>query len=333
MANNRMNISPTNVVGECNLKCDYYFNYSNSNCVVTNNHYALTLSYDKSTTPPVTYNNNNYIVSDINIVSPSLHLYNSNLTNAEVLIKHTPVTSGPIFTVCIPIKVFSSFSNSNSLMDQIISGASIGAPSSGLTSNLPLTNYNLTSLVPKAPFFSYSANYADYIVFDITSAIPITTTSLQKLGNIIKPFPGANPIQAGPLLYYNKKGPSASKTLTNNDIYIDCQPTDASQEEVLVSNNKPGSNNGIQFDLGNSTSAFISVLQMFLLVIAIFFILFGCYWAFTKINTKYRGPTTSTPGKTFKLTNEEGMSTAIYLIAYIMWAALLAVLYFVFTKQ
>jgi steroid 5-alpha reductase family enzyme len=89
-----------------------------------------------------------------------------------------------------------------------------------------------------------------------------------------------------------------------------------------------------QYDLGNATG-FTSFIQIFLLALVIFAMLFGCYYFISKINTKYTGPiATTTSGKTtltkktFTFTNKEGASTAVYLIAYVMWAALLAGFYF-----
>jgi len=328
MSNNTMDISPKNIAGECQLKCNYYFNYSNSNCVVQNFGTGLMFSYDKSVQPPVVYNENKYIVGGVFLVTPSCHLFNSNQTNAEIAIFHQPLSTGNMLVVCIPVKVFASFKNSGSLLDTMIGRAAAGAPKQGTTANLPITNYNLNSLVPKDAFYSYSANNQDVIVFGSTSAIPITQDSINKLSQILKP---STPVSEGPKLFYNKKGPALTGGgISNSDIYIDCQPTDSSDEEVMVSAN-PGVPQ-TQYDLGNATG-FTSFLQIFLLALVIFAMLFGCYYFISKINTKYTGPTvkpgtTTLTKKTFTFTNKEGASTAVYLIAYIMWAALLAGFYF-----
>jgi carbonic anhydrase len=324
-----MDISPNNVAGECELKCNYYFNYSNSNCLVGNTGTSLNFTYDKSVQPPVVYNENKYNVSIVSLVTPSVHLFNSNQTNAELIIIHQPVSTGNMLVVCIPVKVFASFKNSGSLLDTMIGRAAAGAPKQGTTVNLPITNYNLNSLVPKDAFYSYSDKNVDFIIFGSTSAIPITQDSINKLSQILKP---STPIPAGHKLFYNKKGPALTGGggISNSDIYIDCQPTDSSKEEVMVSAD-PGVPQ-TQYDLGNATG-FTSFLQIFLLALVIFAMLFGCYYFISKINTKYTGQTI-TPGKTtltkktFTFTNKEGASTAIYLIAYIMWAALLAGFYF-----
>ena len=70
------NISQDNVSGECNLKCAYSFQYSNSNCVAKNNGDRIDLSYDESNVPPVTYNGNKYKVSGVSIIATSFFLFN-----------------------------------------------------------------------------------------------------------------------------------------------------------------------------------------------------------------------------------------------------------------
>ncbi len=71
-----INITPEKISGKCDVKCSYYFKYYNSNCNATNNGYNITLTYDKANTEPVTYNNKKYYVEQVNIYSPSVHLFN-----------------------------------------------------------------------------------------------------------------------------------------------------------------------------------------------------------------------------------------------------------------
>jgi hypothetical protein len=276
-------------------------------------------------------------VESVHLYAPSLHLYNSNPTDAEICIIHHPVSTGLLLYVCIPVKVFPTFKNSGSLLDTMIGRSAAAVPKQGMTATLPITNFNLNNWVPKDAFFSYSTsdNKSEFIVFGSTSAIPITQDSITKLTSIIKPYPSLlNLRPAGPKLFYNKKGPALTGGggISNSDIYIDCQPTDTSDEEIMVSTEKKPGAPQTHYDLFDA-SGFSSFLQMFLLAIVIFAILFGCYYFISKINTKYYG-VSSTPGKTtltkktFAFTNSEGASTAFYLIAYIMWAALLAIFYF-----
>jgi hypothetical protein len=231
-------------------------------------------------------------------------------------------------------------------MDNIIGRAAAAVPRAGMSSTLPIQNFNLKNMIPKDAFFSYSVPSVKYdvIVFGITSSIPVMSQTIDKLSKIIKPPSPFLYILAGAnnKLFYNKKGPALSKATSGNDIYIDCQPTNQSEEEIVLSKTTDAAGNPINvpsaqthYDLGTATG-FTTFLQIFLVSILIFAILFGCYYAISKINTKYEGATmgkVNIEKKTFKFTNADGLNTAIYLIAYIMWAALLAVLYFAFQKK
>lgn len=280
---NVMNISTSNIDGECDLKCSYYFNYSNSSCVVFNAGTCLYFKYDQSVTAPVVYNENNYQVADVLLLVPSIHQFNNNRADAELIIYHYPVSTGNVLAVCIPIKRYMS---SNSLMDSLIVSAAGGVPTKGMTATLPISNFNLKNLVPKDAFFSYTTSQnIDFIVFGATSAIPIRDVAFNKLIEIVKQDPSVY-VPKGPKVFYNKKGPSlTSGNFVSNDIYIDCQPTNASEEQVVLKKDSPSGLPATQYDLFHN-SGMSSVLQIFLLSLIIFVILFGCYYLFKSIKTR-----------------------------------------------
>ena len=95
-----INISPQNVYGKCDLKCVYNFKYKESSLTVKNNGVNISLTYDNSNVPPVLYNQEKYNVSQIMIFSPSLHLFNNNKVEAEIIIEHTPEVWRPKF-ICV----------------------------------------------------------------------------------------------------------------------------------------------------------------------------------------------------------------------------------------
>ena len=85
-----INISQQNVIGKCDLKCDYNFKYTNSNSIATNNGMVIQISYEDSGVPPVTYNNVKYNVDYLLISQPSVHNFNGSQAVAELLIIHSP---------------------------------------------------------------------------------------------------------------------------------------------------------------------------------------------------------------------------------------------------
>ena len=77
-----MNISRQNIAGVCNLKCNLSFDYPTSNCTATNHGTMISLTYDNGSVPPVKYNNLDYNVQDVYILSPSA-IYNTSLLSVK----------------------------------------------------------------------------------------------------------------------------------------------------------------------------------------------------------------------------------------------------------
>ena len=84
---------------------------------------------------------------------------------------------------------------------------------------------------------------ADFIVFGKNYAIPLSEKILNVLGSIIKPF---NLPMIGDNLFFNAKGPNSSGSI-GDGIYISCQPTGSSEEEIEITNTKSSSS----YDMGN----------------------------------------------------------------------------------
>jgi carbonic anhydrase len=231
-----INISISKITGNCDMKCAYSFFYNNSACIVTNKGGYLSISYDKSSAPPVVYNAAAYDVNEIRIYTPSLHSYSDSKTAGEMIIIHKSNTGANDLLVCIPIKLNNSTSGSALFMQTLINTVSSNAPSEGGQTSVNIPRFNLNTLVPHKPFFSYTATLpyqpcfstVDYVVFDPTNAyLDIMDDSLNKLYRVISQNP--YDIKSGPNLFYNQKGPGSGGAL-GNEIYIDCQPVGESEE-------------------------------------------------------------------------------------------------------
>jgi hypothetical protein len=226
-----INISNQNIYGKCDLKCAYNFKYQESNVTATNNDVMISLKYDSSSVPPVTYNNENYVVSRINIVSPSLHLFDGSKSAGEILIEHNPEKGGNNLIVCIPIIQSGDATTATNLITQVINGVSSRAPRNGETTNLAIQNFNLQNIVPLKPFFNYNYQTNDYIVFGTNYGIGLTGNTISTLQKIIKPFPLPLP---GNNLFYNSKGPNTTGVEVGDGIYISCKPTDVTEEKMNI---------------------------------------------------------------------------------------------------
>lgn len=242
MSNQNLNISPKNVAGKCDLKCSYGFKYSESNSTAKNNGIMLKLSYDSTSVPPVIYNKEKYNVSDTMIVSPSMHLFNGKQLPGELIISHIPVKGGDLLQVSIPFKSSSDSSTSSQIITDIIRKVATNAPSQGDSTNLNM-NFNLQNIVPRKPFFSYTQDTSVWIVFGELDAIPLSSSTIDTLQKIIKPYPVLVPSVD---LFYNSNGPTSGLQL-GDGIYISCQPTGSSEEETAVEYDKTPSSTTVDF--------------------------------------------------------------------------------------
>jgi carbonic anhydrase len=271
MTSKNINISPKNISGKCDLKCAYNFSYSESNSTAKNNGVMINLTPDNSSEPPVTYNTAKYTVSNMYITSPSLHTFNDKKVDAEFFIQHVPVKGGQNLNVAIPIISSSESSTASNLITQIIQSVSTNAPSNGESTNLNISGFTLQNIVPSKPFFSYTdTGNTNWIVFPMKDAIPLNSSTLTTLNQIIKPYP--LPMTGGEI-FLNSKGPNS--TQTNSGIYISCNPTGSSEEttEVVYNTNEV---TPIDFNSIWNNSIFKFIIQILIgcsLFVLIFYVL------------------------------------------------------------
>jgi carbonic anhydrase len=235
-----IDISISKIRGKCALKCSYSFHYSNSSCIATNRGEYISISYDKSSSPPVLYNAIGYDVQEIRLYIPSLHSYNNTKTDGELIIVHTSNTGSKPLLVCIPIKSNNTSSISAQFFKTLIDTVASNAPSDGETTTVNMPKFNLDFFVPKKPFFSYSATEpyqpcsenVDYIVYaPLEASLDMIPETLKKLETIITS--NSYNVKTGPNLFYNEKGPSMGGA-GGGEIYIDCQPVGSSEDTTDI---------------------------------------------------------------------------------------------------
>jgi carbonic anhydrase len=227
-----------NIKGKCDYKCSFHFHYNTSTCVATNRGDYVSIAYDKSSSPPVQYNSTGYDVEEIRLYSPSLHSFNGTKADAELIIVHYSKSGASPLLVCVPVNGNNTSSASTQFFTTLVDAMSASAPSEGESTIVDAPKFNLSGLVPRKPFFSYTATEpyqpcstgaVEYIVFQASLDIPLN--SLDNLQNIIAT--NGYDIKTGPSLFYNEKGPGVGAG--DGEIYIDCQPVGASEEETDVS--------------------------------------------------------------------------------------------------
>ena len=143
----QINIDNNNIYGKCDIKCSYTFNYLNTSVFIKNNEDNILLTFDKTNTSQVTYNNYNYDVNNATIITPSMHKFNQKYVDGEIIIKHTSNITNKILYVCIPIIKSNKVSQASLLIGQIMSYISTNIPTKGNISNLNISNFTLNSVV------------------------------------------------------------------------------------------------------------------------------------------------------------------------------------------
>lgn len=267
-----INISSNNISGKCDLKCSYNFKYTASSSTAKNNGVLISITYDSQTVPPVIYNNEKYTVTNVEIVSPSIHIYNGKQLSGEILVYHSPVMGGNTLTVSVPLTTSGDTSTAGNALTAVIKKMASTAPSEGDSTSFNETAFNLQHIIPKRPFFSYVEGTTDWIIFGAMDAIPVTSTTINILQQIISPYALATP---GNNLFYNSKGPDTGLKI-GDGLYISCQPTGSSTETTMVSydTNPTSSVDTSSFFAKNSTGYKIVLsLAICILFLAVFYLL------------------------------------------------------------
>jgi carbonic anhydrase len=277
MTTSNINISNSEIKGQCDLKCSYNFKYSESNLTGKNNGAMITINYDNSSVPPVLYNNNKYSVSNIFITSPSIHNFNGKPSPAEIIIEHVPVKGGPNLSVAVPIIASAELSASSNLLSQIIDTMSTNAPRQGDSTSINISDFSLQNIVPNKPFYSYTDLQGnDWVVFGIFDAIPLSDTILKTLSQIITPFSLETRSNGG--LFFNSTGPNSVSV--GEGIYISCKPTGSSSEETSVTKNKNQQIYNLSSILDNPTAKMIIQILIGCIIFIIVFVILNYFYSF-----------------------------------------------------
>ena len=226
-------------VGKCELKCEYAYDYKDSNATITNNGNYIQLSYDQSSTPPVIYNAVNYQVREVRIYSPSLHRYQGQQAAAEMLIMHSSGSDKLI--VSVPFVVSGSKSKTTRFMDQVADYLNTFVQSSGQSSSMGNAMWNLNDFVPEKVYYSYKGTAPfspcnggyNFVVFS-TSNMAQATLSNDALSKIRQRISPARIGVKNNTYYISQEPAKASLESTTDDIYISCQPTGTSEDQEVV---------------------------------------------------------------------------------------------------
>jgi hypothetical protein len=272
-----VNISQSAIAGTCDNKCSYlignYLPIDTFTCLHTQQSININCPSEVSY---AIFNQNKFTVSAIQIHTPSLFTYNDTQAPAEIMIAHRGSNPYQELLVFIPIQSSSSppSSTAKAIVENWIQATSTYAPSVNATTSQGIDTFNVSDLIPKSSFYYIDINQkvgSAIIIFNINNAIIISDDTFSTLSNLITPIAltfTQNPSQK---LFYNQTGVQLStSTISSNDIYIDCQPTGASEEEVGIE--KENSPNDLKLSLKDlhKSTFIIAIASVVIFIIVLY---------------------------------------------------------------
>lgn len=243
-------------IPKCNNKCNFSFNYYNSNCKAEIFKYYIELTYDQATVPPVLFNSIQYKVDSVRIYVPSLTHYNvtgsngnSTVADGEIVINHLPFNNNSVLPllVCIPIKVSSSDTLASNILSNIISQLQTLNPAfeTQVTLNIgTYSPYNLDAFIPtRSHYYYYQAQFPttptgafkDYnIQQNIITFLEADTSVFISQNNLnwLKSKISNTNVQADVSTPYFISDHNASSSIPS-DVYIECSHVGDSEEEDI----------------------------------------------------------------------------------------------------
>ena len=215
----------------CSLKCLLWYNYGNSSCTITNQETNLLISYDGSS--DVMFNSLHYAPNQVRIFKPSIHTFDGQHADAELVITHTSNNGGLL--ICIPIMSSTNVNASmgTTILDDIIAHS----PNQNESTTLNVNDFNLNYIIPKSAYYSYTGTIPyekpcgdeyQYVVFPKYSLV-IQQSTLETLGELIS---NSYILAVNGTCYYNEKGTTQNGFSGDGQIYIDCQPINEGEEII-----------------------------------------------------------------------------------------------------
>lgn len=287
--------SPVNIptsASTCSLKCNYSHNYPSSELYVVNknNHISLKMPYTKET-EHIMYGGNSYDVEEIRIYRNSLHKYTNEPADAEMIIIHKSIKESKKLFVCIPFVSTSTPDDNSLLLDNIVNLIGKNANSTGQSTNINITGFNLNKFIPNSPYIIYQGTQpdqcaiVDYIVFRKQNAIKISSNTLKIINNIIKQHDYTTKPDPIGKFFYNRNGPSRG-TATNEDIYIECNPTGSDGELIVPVSSSFLSMNDDMFNVSNTGVLYVLTSIIGIILMYSIFKLINAFFTFINPDKK-----------------------------------------------
>jgi hypothetical protein len=265
--------------GTCDFKCSFEIDTYNLMSNITCSHLQHSIDVNMSNSAShAKFNQQKFTVKRMEIYSPSQLTYNGIPSPGEIMISHEGGNPSQVLLIFLPLQVVTNAPNAlpTTIVTNLITVTNEFAPQINESTTQGIDPFNVKDLLPLKPFYYIDLHHGSAIIsFANSSAIPISQDTFSILQNLVTPNPQLKfriSDNETIKIFLNQKGPQVFSPANENNIFIDCQPTDASEEEMnLESNNK---SNEIKFnwkDIANNSN-FVVFFSIFVFVIVLLII-------------------------------------------------------------
>lgn len=291
----KLNIAKNMIDGDCNLKCNYRFDYPRGGPLPLGNlgggGFLIEYAESKPKLAPVIYNGNHYDVSVVSIMAPwPFFKIRGVYPKGMITIVHQPRLEGVPLMVFVPID-YGSPDNAGGLISDILVSGMRQAPDPGSKTTLNLTNNSLNIIVPKQPFFSFQINNTGlaFVIFDKGASVNYSVLykfMVMVHGKTFKKSPSAfikklndnTPAfvsQKDGTMFYNKEGAKGITNGSGDDVYIVCEPTGQADDNVFVKMEDYAEEAGFSFDTDIIKNPWFQAFLLFIGILLLYAIVFG----------------------------------------------------------
>jgi hypothetical protein len=267
----RMNLSEQLISGKCDNKCSYTFDYKKEPVIATN--YETYLMFTRNASLDVIkYNEDEYFADSFQIYRSSGFKYNNFESEGILVITHSNRTiSSNKLLVNIPLYSGGSHTKSNSGITSLLT-------SIAKSGNEPVEvrDIVLNDFIPQKEYYVFT-NVEKNIVFSRENGIYMDDENLKLLEALIP-----NPLKLystnGPQVFLSTRIATRGSGSTSDEIYIDCQPTGSSEDEIEVANSKKSTFDLTDMVINSKASLFFIIfIAIISIVVAVRFAIVHIY--------------------------------------------------------
>ena len=257
---------------KCTTDCELSFDFKETGVTVRNSGDAMSVGFDPIMTPPVVYNKAKYTPLKgfvfYNTSNPLLSINGSNPAAVFYLFLQSDKN---VLSMIIPIVESSNNqTNASTILSDILNESFIKAPKVGEQGKISYSGFSFQKIFPtNSPFFSMRQGSYISIIFE--KSISINKSVLDKLKQVIKP--SVNRDVGEPKIYYNPNGATSIALIKDEEIYIDCQPVNSSEEKIEYVTKNPFKNDLSTMLNDPTTYLILQMIMSSIVFLVIYFVL------------------------------------------------------------